>query len=369
MQARLMRSWVNLDARRFRTVIDGDPVALHTIRNRSGMAASITNYGARIEQLLVPGRNGQFADVVQGYESIEQVMTGQASMGAFIGRFANRIANGRFNLDGTDHQVTINGGAHSLHGGEKGSRFRVFTARQLSPSSVAMSYVFRDGEENFPGTLPLRVVYSVTDDDALVIDFAAAAVDKATIANFTSHAFFNLSGDLGASIRDHVLTIEADKFLELDATSIPTGRLREVAGTPLDFRTPTPIGARIDQDHDQLRIVGGYDHTYVPSRSGEGGVQRVATVHEPVSGRTMEVWSAEPALQFYSCNGLDGRAPRDVGKGDTRYVCRSAFCLEPQGYPDAPNHPEFPSAVLRSGEWRAGQIVYRFSTQVRTADA
>jgi aldose 1-epimerase len=250
-----------------------------------------------------------------------------------------------------------------LHGGERGSRFRAFEARQLSPSSVEMTYVFQDGEENYPGALPLRVVYRLTDDNDLVIDYAAAAVDNATVANFTSHAFFNLSGQGGAPMLDHVLTIEADRFLEVDATSIPTGRLRDVAGTPLDFRTPTPIGARINEEDEQLRNVGGYDHAYVLNRTDEGGLQRAATVYEPGSGRVMEVWTTEPSLQFYSGNALEGKAPRDLGKGGTLYVFRSAFCLEPEGYPDAPNHPEFPSAVLRPGEWRAGQIVYRFSTR------
>jgi aldose 1-epimerase len=355
--------YVALQADRFRAVIDGKPVGLYTLRNRNGAEVRITNYGARIEQVLVPDRTGRLGDVVQGYESIEQVQGGQASMGAFIGRFANRIANGRFTLDGREYQLALNSGPNSLHGGEKGSRFQVFKARQLSPSSVEMTHVFQDGEENYPGTLPLRVVYTLADDNALMIDFAGTVVDKATIANFTSHGFFNLSGQAGTPILEHVLTIDADRFLEVDANAIPTGRLRDVAGTPLDFRTPTPIGARIGQTDEQLRNVGGYDHAFVLNRTAEGGLQRAATVYEPGSGRVMEVWTTEPSLQFYSGNFLEGRAPRDLGKGGTLYVYRSAFCLEPQGYPDAPNHPEFPSAVLRPGEWRAGQIVYRFSTR------
>jgi aldose 1-epimerase len=355
--------YVTLQAERFRTMIEGKSVDLYTLRNRNGMEVRITNYGARIEQILVPDRRGQAGDVVQGYETIEQVRTGQASMGAFIGRFANRIAKGRFSLDGKEYQLAINSGPNSLHGGEKGSRFQVFEAKQLSPSSVEMRHIFQDGEENYPGTLPLRVAYSLTDDNALIIDYAAVAVDKATIANFTSHAFFNLSGEGGSSILDHVLTIEADRFLEVDATSIPTGLVRNVVGTPLDFRTPTPIGARIGQGDEQLKNVGGYDHAYVLNRTGEGGLQRAATVYDPGSGRVMEVWTTEPSLQFYSGNFLEGKAPRDIGKGGTPYGYRSAFCLEPQGYPDAPNHPNFPSTVLRPGEWHVGQIVYRFSAR------
>ena len=355
--------YVALQPERFRAVIDGKPVGLTTLRNGRGVQVSITNYGARIQQVLAPDRTGQLGDVVQGYEAIEQVRTGQASMGAFIGRFANRIAKGRFTLDGQEHQLTLNDGPNSLHGGEKGSRFRVFDAKQLSPSSVEMTYVFRDGEEGYPGTLPLRVVYSVTDENELVVDYSAVAIDEATVANFTSHAFFNLSGRAGAPILGHVLTIDADRALEVDAAAIPTGRLLDLAGTPLEFRRPTPIGERIGQDHPQIRNVGGYDHAYVLDRGAAGGLQRAATVHEPGSGRVMEVWTTEPNMQFYSSNFLEGKAPRDLGKGGTLYGRRSAFCLEPQQYPDAPNHPSFPSTVLRPGEWRTGRIVYRFSAR------
>ena len=327
------------------------------------MVARITNYGARIEQVLTPDRAGQLGDVVQGYESIEQVRTGQAAMGAFIGRFANRIAKGRFTLDGKDYQLALNNGPNSLHGGEKGSCFQVFEAKQLSPSSVEMTHVFEDGEESYPGTLPLRVVYSVTDENALVVDFSAVAVGQATVANFTSHPFFNLSGRAEHPILGHVLAIDADKILEVDATAIPTGQLLDVAGTPLDFRVPTPVGERIGEDHPQIRNVGGYDHAYVLNRITPGGLQRAATVYEPGSGRVMEVWTTEPSMQFYSGNFLEGKAPRDLGKGDTLYGHRSGFCLEPQQYPDAPNHPGFPSTVLWPGEWRTGQIAYRFSTR------
>lgn len=354
-----------LDPARFRATVGGQTVALYTLRNRHGMAAAITNYGARIEQLLAPDRDGRLGDVVLGYDSIEQVVAGQASMGAFIGRFANRIAHGRFTLDGHTHQLACNSGPHHLHGGARGSRFRAFTARQISASSVEMSLVFADGEEGFPGTLPLRVLYRLTDDNALVIDYAAVAVDRATIANFTSHAFFNLSGEGGASILDHVLTVHADRFLPVDATAIPTGRIDSVAGTPLDFRAPTPIGARIGQAHEQLQKVGGYDHTLVLGPGEPGALQHAATLHHPASGRVMDVWSTEPGLQLYSGNHLQGAAPRDIGKGGAVYGPRTGVCLEPQGFPDAPNHPHFPSAVLRPGQWRCGRIVYRFSSAPR----
>jgi aldose 1-epimerase len=355
--------YVTLQEQNFRTEIDGKPVALYTIRNPAGMEVRITNYGARIEQILVPDRTGQLGDVVQGYETIDQVRNGQGSMGAFIGRYANRIANGRFTLDSREYQLSVNSGRHSSHGGTKGSRFQVFDAKQISPSSVEMTYLFADGEEGYPGTLPLRVVYSVTDDNALAIDYSAVAVDKPTILNLTSHAFFNLSGKLGQSILDHVVTLDADKVLEVDDDLIPTGTLRDVAGTPLDFRAPATIGSRIDQDYDLLKRGRGYDHAYVVNRDAGGGVQRAATVFDPDSGRVMEVWSTEPSLQFFTANSLTGKGPRDVGKGNTPYVARSAFCIEPQHYPDSPNHPDFPSTVLRPGEWYSGRILYRFSVR------
>jgi aldose 1-epimerase len=354
---------VELQERNFRAEIDGRPVGLYSIRNANGMVARLTNFGARIEQVLVPDREGRLGDVAQGYETIDQVRGGQASMGAFIGRFAGRIAQGRFTLDGRDYQLAINAPPNSLHGGAKGSRFQVFEARQLSDSSVEMTHVFADGEENYPGTLPLRIVYTVTDANELRIDYSAVAVDKATVANFTGHAFFNLSGDLGRPVLDHVVTIPATRVLEINEALVPTGRMREVAGTPLDFRTPTPIGARIGQDYDLLKLAGGYDHTFIPDGAERPGLRLHARVHEPTSGRVLEVLSDEPGLQFYSGNFLEGKAPRDLGKGNTLYVFRSGFCLEPQHYPDSPNHPEFPSTVLRAGQWYAGQIVYRFSVQ------
>jgi len=359
----LAAPYVALRSENFREQIDGKQVSLFAIRNRKDMEARITNYGARIEQVLVPDHCGQLGDVVQGYESIDEVRNGQASMGAFIGRFANRIAQGRFTLEGKSYQLALNDGPNSLHGGAKGSRFQVFNAKQLSDSSVEMTYVFEDGEENYPGTLPLRVVYSVTDQNELAIDYSAVAVDKTTIFNFTSHAFFNLGGRLEAPIHDHILTINADTFLEVDDTGIPTGKLRDVMGTPLDFRMPTPIGGRIDQEYDQLKRARGYDHAYVLNRSDRGGLQWAATVHEPSSGRVMDVWTTEPSLQFYSGNFSEGKAPRDLGKGNSLYGRHSAFCLEPQQYPDAPNHANSPSTVLKRGEWYSGRIVYRFSTR------
>lgn len=361
--------YTELKAADFQQTVDGKPVGLWTIRNHNGMSVSITNYGARIEQILAPDREGHLGDVAQGYSSLAGVQQGQASMGAFIGRYANRIAHGRFTLDGQNYQLAINDLAsgdtpreNTLHGGAKGSRFVVFDARQLSPSSVEMSYVFKDGEEHFPGTLPVRVIYTLASDNSLSIEWEAVADDKTTVANFTQHTFFNLSGDLGSSIYDHQVTLNADKMLEIDQSLVPSGKIIPVAGTPLDFRTPKAVGRDIKTPFPALTMAGGYDHAFVISRHGEG-LALAGRVSEPKSGRVLEVWTTEPGVQFYSGNFLEGKAPRDVGKGGVVYQFRSAFCLEPSHFPDSVNHPEFPSTTLQPGQWYTGKIVYRFSTE------
>jgi aldose 1-epimerase len=355
---------VALERENFQKTVDGKPVDLFTLRNARGSQASITSYGARIEQILVPDRHGVLGDVVLGYESIDAVIGGQASMGAFIGRYANRIANARFTLDGVTHQLTPNSGVNSVHGGPRGSRFQVFDAQQLSPNAVEMRYVFRDGEENFPGTLPVRVVYTLDDDDALTLEWQATAQDKATVANFTGHAFFNLTGDPRVSVVDHLLTVDADRFLPVNATIIPTGELRPVAGTPMDFRTPKRIGQDIAATDEQLRLGNGYDHHYVLNRpAGSTALAFAARAEEPTSGRVLEVWTTEPGLQVFSGNGLAALAPRDLGKGGRLFAFRGGLCLEPSHFPDSPNQPAFPSTVVRPGETYSGRIVYRFSTR------
>ena len=356
----------------FQKTIDGKPVSLYVIRNRAGLSVAITNYGARIEQILVPDRNGRLGDIAQGFASIDGVLQGEASMGAFIGRYANRIAKGQFTLEGKSYQLAINDLAtppapprqNTLHGGKKGSRFVVFDARQLSPSSVEMDYVFKDGEENFPGTVPVRVVYTLGNDNSLTIEWASAADDKTSVANYTQHTFFNLSGDLGSSIYDHVLTLNASKVLESDATLVPDGKVKPVAGTVLDFTKPKPIGRDIETKVPELIGAGGYDFSFVIDgwKPGNTGLLLAGRVHEPKSGRILEVWTTEPAVQFYSGNFLDGSAPKDVGKGGAVFKFRSGFCLEASHYPDSVNHPEFPTTTLKPGEWYTGKIVYRFLT-------
>ncbi len=370
MSREFVQPYVELQRRNFQREVDGRPVDLFTLRNQSGMVVGITNYGARIEQVLVPDRDGRLGDVVQGYDTLEQVIAGQPSMGAFIGRYANRIANARFALDGVEYALAPNDvsmdpaspRSNTLHGGQRGSRFIPFAARQASPQAVEMTLRFEDGEEGFPGTLMLRVRYSVTEDNELVTAYDAVAVDRKTVANFTGHAFFNLSGDLDSPILDTLLTVPSDEVLEITPALVPSGRMRAVAGTPMDFRTPKAIGTDIDADHDLLRCGRGYDIHFVIDREATGANRLHARAHDPRSGRILEVWSTEPGLQFYSGNHLDGRTPRDIGKGGKRYGLRSGFCLEPSHFPDSVNHAHFPSTVLEAGAWYHGEIRYRFRT-------
>lgn len=360
---------VELKREHFQKEVDGKPVDLYTIRNKRGMVVRITNYGAKVEQILVPDRHGVLGDVAQGYESIDKVMGGQASMGAFVGRYANRIGNGSFALDGTEYKLAINDLStppapprqNTLHGGKKGSRFIPFDAKQLSERSVQMSILFKDGEEGFPGDLPVRVVYTVTDNNELVISYDAVAANKKTVANFTGHTFFNLSGKLGSSIEDHVLTVDADQVLEVTEALVPSGKMRAVAGTPMDFRKPKALGQDIKADYDLLKAGNGYDNHYVLNTK-PGELAFNARISDPKSGRVMEVWSTEPGIQVYSGNFLAGQVPRDAGKGAIFHF-RSGFCLEPSRFPDSPNHAEFPSTTLNPGEWFTGKIVYKFSTR------
>ncbi len=351
---------MELKRENYQKEIDGKKVDLYTLRNHKGMVVKITNWGAKVMQILVPDRRGEMGDVALGYDSIGELQGGQASMGAFIGRYANRIAQAKFTLNGQEYKLAANNGPNTLHGGAKGSRFQVFDAKQVDDATVVMSYTFKDGEENFPGTLPVRVKYSVTEANELVVEYDAVAVDKATVANFTSHTFFNLAGHDKGDILGHVLEVNGDRFLPVNATLIPTGEMRPVKGTPMDFTSPHKVGERIGQEDEQLKLGPGYDHHYVLNRKGEG-LSFAARMYEATSGRVMEVWSTEPGIQVYSGNFLEGKQPRDVGKGGAVYAFRTGFCLEPSHFPDSVNQPAFPSTVLNPGEWYSGKTVYRFA--------
>jgi aldose 1-epimerase len=350
---------VELEREKYQKVIDGKQVDLFSIKNKNGMMVKITNWGAKVQQILVPDKDGKLGDVALGYASIEQLQAGQSSMGAFIGRCANRIGQAKFTLNGREYKLAANSGANSLHGGQKGSCFVVFEANQIDDSSVQMTYVFKDGEENYPGTVPLRVVYAVNDKNEFSIAYDAVAADKTTVVNFTTHTFFNLAGQGNGDVLGHVITINADNFTPVDKTLIPTGEIRPVKGTPMDFTKPEKLGGLIEQKYDQLKFGGGYDHNYVLNKKSDE-LSFAARVHEPTSGRVMEAWTTEPGLQLFSGNSLEAKIPRDVGKGG---ATRAGFCLGPQHFPDSPNKPNFPSTVLNVGDWYSGTTIYKFSVQ------
>jgi len=334
-------------------------VELFTLRNNKGAEVGICNYGGLVIFLKVPDRNGQFGDVVLGYDKLDAYIKESPYFGALIGRYGNRIAKGKFTLNGEQYALAVNNGPNALHGGLKGFDKVVWqpTIRaNLEGPELELSYVSKDGEEGYPGTLHVRAVYTLTDDNALKLEYRATT-DKDTVVNLTHHSYFNLAGK--GDILNHQVTIPADRFTPVDSTLIPTGQLRPVEGTPFDFRKGTAIGARIGQDDEQLKFGGGYDHNWVINKPlGQLGL--MASVYEPTSGRVMEVWSTEPGLQFYSGNFLDGK---NKGKGGWTYQYRNGFCMEPQHYPDSPNHPDFPSVVLKPGQVFRNTIIYKFSVQ------
>lgn len=337
---------------------DGTPVYLYTLRNAKGAEARISNYGGLVISLKVPDKQGKLGDVVLGYDSLDGYLKETPYFGALIGRYGNRIARGKFTLDGKEYTLATNNYPNALHGGIKGFDKVVWTPTFLTTPegpSLKLTYLSRDGEEGYPGNLSVTAVYTLTHDNALKLQFTATT-DKDTVVNLTHHSYFNLAGK--GTILDHVVMIPAGKFTPVDSTLIPTGELKPVDGTPFDFRKPTPIGARINQDDEQLKFGKGYDHNWVINKPlGEYGL--MARVTEPTTGRVMEVYSDEPGLQFYSGNFLDGTIK---GKGGWVYQFRNGFCMEPQHYPDSPNKPEFPSVVLKPGQTFHNTIVYRFST-------
>jgi aldose 1-epimerase len=339
----------------------GEAVQIYTLTNAQGMEARITNYGGIVVSLKTPDRDGTFADVVLGHDTLDGYFQKGSYFGALIGRYGNRIAKGQFTLDGKTYTLAKNNGPNSLHGGEKGFNQAVWTAEPVNSADgpgLSLTYVSADGEEGYPGTLNVKVVYTLTNDNGLQIEYEATT-DKKTVLNLTNHSYFNLK-DAGATpILDHELMINADRYTPVDATLIPTGELAPVEGTPFDFRNPTAIGTRIDDDNQQLKFGMGYDHNFVLNRNGDGLIL-AATVFEPTTGRRMEVLTTQPGVQFYTGNFLDGTV---TGKGGTAYQRRSALCLETQHFPDSPNHPEFPSTVLEPGQTYQATTVYRFSAQ------
>jgi aldose 1-epimerase len=337
---------------------DGTPVELFTLKNRNGVQVQITNYGGIITTLKVPDSGGNLSDVVLGYYSLEKYIEKSPSFGCLIGRYGNRIAEGIFTLDGQEYKLAINNGPNHLHGGKIGFDKRVWDPEIIveeNRAGLKLHYLSPHMEEGYPGNLKVDAIYWLTDANELRLDFKAVT-DKKTVLNLTHHSYFNLKGHNGGDVLDHLVRFNADKMVAIDSNSIPTGELIQVENTPFDFREFKPIGKDIHADHEQIRNGTGYDHSFVIN--GEPGELRYAcTVREPQSGRTLEVWTTEPAVQFYTANFLDGTI---VGKDQTVYEQRNGFCLEAQHFPDSPNHPEFPSTVLNPGNTFSQSTIYRF---------
>ena len=339
--------------------VDGQGVDLYTLKNSSGAEAKITNYGGIVVSLKVPDRNRKFDDVVLGFNDLDSYLKGHPYFGAVIGRYGNRIAKGRFTLNGAEYKLAVNNGENHLHGGLKGFDKVVWTAQEQKSAAgpaVRLTYLSKDGEEGYPGNLQVTLVYTLTNKNELRIDYTATT-DKDTVLNLTHHSYFNLDGEGNGDILNHRLTINANRFTPTDAGSIPTGELRNVVGTPFNFLTPMAIGARINQDYEQLKLGNGYDHNYVVN-GRMGTLRRAARVTAPISGRVMEVWTTEPGVQLYTGNFLDGTL---TGKSGKVYQRRYGFCLETQHYPDSPNKPSFPTTTLKKGATFHSTTIYRFS--------
>jgi aldose 1-epimerase len=349
---------VYIDKEPFGMTPDGVAVDLYTLRNAHGCEARITNYGGIVVSLKVPDRQGNLGDVVLGFDNLTDYVEKSPYFGSLIGRYGNRIAKGKFTLGGKTYSLAVNDGPNHLHGGVKGFDKVVWDAessvRDGTEPTLTLQYTSSDGEEGYPGTLEIKAVYTLTQDNALRLEYEATT-SKDTIVNLTQHSYFNLAGR--GDILGHVVLINASRFTPVDDTLIPTGELRPVQNTPFDFTTPTTIGARINEDDEQLKYAGGYDHNWVIDKP-DGELGLMARVYEPTSGRVLEVLSTEPGLQFYTGNFLDGTL---VGKGGWKYQFRCAFCMEPQHFPDSPNKPDFPSVVLKPGDVYKNTIIYRFS--------
>lgn len=349
-----------LQASKFSKQVDGRDTSICVMTNKAGAEAVITNYGAKLVSLMVPDRDGKLVDVVLGHASIDDYLTsGEPTFGATCGRYANRIAKGRFELDGTVYnKLAINNGPNSLHGGLRGFHFRVWEMKQVNEQKVELHYCAADGEEGYPGEMNVTVTYTLTDDNSIVLDYHATT-SKPTVVNLTNHSYFNLSGEGDRYIGDHLLTIHADHYLPTDETAIPYGPKEAVAGTPMDFTTPHTIGERIDKPFQQLIFGKGYDHCYALNKS-DLSLTLAATAVSPKTGIKMDTYTTEPGVQLYTANWLSESI---IGKNGHPYPERCSFCLETQHFPDSPNKPEYPTVVLRPGEEFVSQTIYRFTVE------
>ncbi len=343
------------------TLGSGEAIEVYTLRNEKGIEARITNLGGRLVSLKTPDRQGELGDIVLGFDTLEGYVQKNPYFGALVGRYANRIAHGEFQLDGKKYTLARNNGENSLHGGWQGFDKVVWQARDGDSAQgrvLELSYLSKDGEEGYPGNLQVRARYTLTDANELQLDYDAKT-DKDTVLNLTNHSYFDLSGRSAGGVIDSIVTIHADRFTPVNRHLIPTGELRNVDGTPFDFRKPTKIGARINEQYEQLVLGQGYDHNYVLNRSGSSPTL-AAVAHDTRSGRVLEVLTTQPGMQFYTGNHLDGSV---TGKGGVAYGFRSGMCFETQHFPDSPNQPQFPSTELKPGEHYHTTTVFRFATE------
>jgi aldose 1-epimerase len=350
---------VLVDEATFKSELDGKTVELFTLKNANGVVAQITNYGGRIINLWTPDKNGDFADIVVGYETLaEYLKSNEIYYGTLIGRYGNRIAKGHFTLNDSVYTLATNNKVNHLHGGVKGFNNAVWDAKKIDGQTLELTYLSPDGEEGYPGNLKVKVVYTLTSDNELKVEYWATT-DKPTPLNLTHHSFFNLKGAGNGEVNDHIMQILADSYIPVDSTLIPFGEIAPVEGTPFDFRKPVAIGARINEDNIQLKYGGGYDHNWVLNKA-ETGLNYAAKVVEPASGRTLEVFTNEPGIQFYGGNFMNGK---DSGKGGKIFAYRGALALETQHFPDSPNQPTFPSTILNPDKEYYSVCVYKFGVE------
>lgn len=350
-----------LNPKDFQTEINGKMTDLYILKNKNGYEVAVTNYGGSLVAIMVPDKDGQVANVIQGHDNIQDAINSpEPFLSTLVGRYGNRIAKGKFTLEGKEYSLSINNGPNHLHGGPTGFHARVWDAEQLSENSLKLHYLSADGEEGFPGNLDMTVVYTFTDDNELVIDYTGTT-DKTTVVNMTNHGFFSLTGIANPTptIEDLECEINADYYVPIDDTSIPTGEIESVKGTPFDFTTPHAVGERIDADHIQTKRGAGYDHCFVLNKKQPGELTFAARVVEPKSGRMMEVYTTEPGVQVYTDNWADGYK----GQHGATFPRRSAICFEAQHFPDSPNHPYFPSVVLKPGEVYTQKTIYKFGVR------
>jgi aldose 1-epimerase len=337
---------------------NNEAVTLYTLKNSKGMEVQIMNYGAIITKIMVPDKNKVIEDVVLGFDSVADYIKDSPYFGAVVGRYGNRIAAGKFSLDGKNYSLAAQNNGQHLHGGLKGFDKKVWKMLSQKPGSLTLSYLSKDGEEGFPGNLEVQVTYTLTEDNAIAMDYTAKT-DQATVLNICNHSYFNLTGNAKRDVLDHTIQLNAPFFIPVDKVLIPTGEVKSVKGGPFDFTNPKKIGLEINSQDEQITFGGGYDHCYAFDKA-PGAYAKIAHVEEPVSGRVMEVFTTEPGVQFYTGNNLDGHL---IGKYGAKYNKRTGFCLETQHYPDSPNKPNFPSTVLRPGETYTSKTVYQFSVK------